>query len=128
MQRSLKYGSKNSLKVFNDYTVFSLILVNVLFVFIAKDSRKLTFIYLVNDVIQNSRKKGPEFRDQFGPVLAPAFKLMGQAMADENTQKRLERILNIWGDRNLFDAKLMSEFKKALGISNTQYHSIIMVK
>lgn len=82
---------------------------------IAKDSRKLTFIYLVNDVIQNSRKKGPEFRDQFGPILAPAFKLMGQAMNDEGTQKRLERILNIWGDRNMFDPKQMSEFKKALG-------------
>lgn len=82
----------------------------------AKDSRKLTFIYLVNDVIQNSRKKGPEFRVQFGPILAPALKLMGQSVNDENTQKRLERILNIWGERNMFDAKQISEFRKALGI------------
>ena len=82
---------------------------------LAKDSRKLTFIYLVNDVIQNSRKKGPEFRDQFGPILAPALKLMAQAVNDEPTQKRLERILNIWGDRNMFDAKQISEFRKALG-------------
>lgn len=80
----------------------------------AKDSRKLTFIYLVNDVIQNSRKKGPEFRDQFGPILGPALKLMGQAVNDENTQKRLERILNIWGDRNMFDSKQISEFRKSL--------------
>ena len=69
----------------------------------------------INDVIQNSRKKGPEFRDQFGPILAPALKLMAQAVNDEPTQKRLERILNIWGDRNMFDAKQISEFRKALG-------------
>ncbi len=41
---------------------------------------------------------------------------MAQAVNDENTQKRLERILNIWGDRNMFDVKQISEFRKALGI------------
>lgn len=41
---------------------------------------------------------------------------MGQSVNDENTQKRLERILNIWGERNMFDAKQISEFRKALGI------------
>lgn len=40
---------------------------------------------------------------------------MGQAVNDENTQKRLERILNIWGDRNMFDSKQISEFRKSLG-------------
>ncbi len=35
---------------------------NFSFFLTGKDSRKLTFIYLANDVIQNSRKKGPEFR------------------------------------------------------------------
>ena len=91
---------------------------------LAKDSRKLTFIYLVNDVIQNSRKKGPEFRDQFGPILAPALKLMGQAVNAETTQKRLERILNIWGDRNMFDSKQIAEFRKSLGI----YMQIIFLR
>jgi hypothetical protein len=42
---------------------------------------------------------------------------MGQAVNDENTQKRLERILNIWGDRNMFDSKQIAEFRKSLGIS-----------
>ncbi len=27
--------------------------------------RKLTFLYLANDVIQNSKKKGPEFSQEF---------------------------------------------------------------
>ena len=37
--------------------------------------RRLIFIYLANDVIQNSKKKGPEFTKDFGTVLADAFKV-----------------------------------------------------
>jgi regulator of Ty1 transposition protein 103 len=40
---------------------------------IAKPNRKLTFMYLANDVIQNSRKKGPEFSKEFGAVLKSSF-------------------------------------------------------
>ena len=88
---------------------------------------------MANDVIQNSRKKGPEFRTEFGnlnykyltfqfsinfqftgPILGPALQKMAQAVDDENTQKRLERILNIWAERNLFDAKQIVEYRKSL--------------
>lgn len=37
-------------------------------------SRKLTFLYLANDVIQNSKRKGPEFTQDFAPVIVEAFK------------------------------------------------------
>lgn len=40
----------------------------------AQVSRKLTFLYLANDVIQNSKKKGPEFTQDFAPVIVDAFK------------------------------------------------------
>ena len=39
---------------------------------LAKSSRKLTFLYLANDVIQNSKKKGPEFTRDFEGVLVDA--------------------------------------------------------
>lgn len=42
--------------------------------FAAQVSRKLTFLYLANDVIQNSKKKGPEFTQDFAPVIVDAFK------------------------------------------------------
>ena len=42
--------------------------------FAAKVSRKLTFLYLANDVIQNSKRKGPEFTHDFAPVIVDAFK------------------------------------------------------
>lgn len=83
----------------------------------AKDSRKLTFFYLVNDVIQNSRKKGPEFKNEFGPVLGSALKVMAQTVKDEKTTQRIERILNIWDERNIFDSEHMTDFRKSLGES-----------
>ena len=49
-----------------------------------------------------------------GPILGPALQKMGQAIDDEITQKRLERILNIWAERNLFDAKQIAEYRKSL--------------
>uniref|UniRef100_A0A8C6W1N7 Regulation of nuclear pre-mRNA domain-containing protein n=1 Tax=Nannospalax galili TaxID=1026970 RepID=A0A8C6W1N7_NANGA len=39
----------------------------------AKSNRKLTFLYLANDVIQNSKRKGPEFTREFESVLVDAF-------------------------------------------------------
>lgn len=42
-------------------------------IFLAKSSRKLTFLYLANDVIQNSKRKGPEFTREFESVLVDAF-------------------------------------------------------
>ena len=32
-------------------------------------------MYLANDVIQNSKKKGPEFKEDFGSVLGDAFRV-----------------------------------------------------
>lgn len=49
---------------------------NLFFLFFfspAKSSRKLTFLYLANDVIQNSKRKGPEFTREFESVLVDAF-------------------------------------------------------
>lgn len=45
-----------------------------IWMFAAQVSRKLTFLYLANDVIQNSKKKGPEFTQDFAPVIVDAFK------------------------------------------------------
>ncbi len=46
-----------------------------LFIFVAaKPPKKLTFLYLANDVVQNSKKKGPEFSRDFKTVLPYAYK------------------------------------------------------
>ncbi|XP_021923169.1 regulation of nuclear pre-mRNA domain-containing protein 1B isoform X2 [Zootermopsis nevadensis] len=80
----------------------------------AKDHRKLTFMYLANDVIQNSKKKGPEFGQEFGNVLRKAFENMAVPESDEKTRKSIERILQIWEERSVYDPKLIKEFRRGL--------------
>lgn len=80
----------------------------------ADPSRKLTFMYLANDVIQNSKKKGPEFVREFGSVLPKAFAHISVRNPDKNTHAGLRRILSVWQERNVFDAEQISEFDQYL--------------
>ncbi|XP_076264832.1 regulation of nuclear pre-mRNA domain-containing protein 1B isoform X1 [Rhynchophorus ferrugineus] len=78
----------------------------------AKESRKLTFMYLANDVIQNSRKKGPEYGQEFGTLLKKAFEHM--SACDEKTKNGLDRLLSIWQDRGIYGSVQIMEFKRSL--------------
>lgn len=77
-----------------------------------KDGKQLTFMYLANDVIQNSKKKGPEYGRQFGEVLTKSFEFMRTTGIDEKTKNSLMRILNIWEERGVYDAKQIQDFKE----------------
>lgn len=69
-------------------------------------------MYLANDVIQNSRKKGPEYGQEFGVQLKKAFEHMSQC--DEKTKNSLNRLLTIWQDRLIYNSVQIMEFKTAL--------------
>lgn len=79
----------------------------------AKGSKKLTFMYLANDVIQNSKKKGPEYGKEFSVHMKKAFEHMSKS--DEKTKNSLDRLLNIWNERGIYDNVLISELQRALG-------------
>lgn len=85
--------------------------------FAAKGPKKLTFMYLANDVIQNSKKKGPEFGRDFGNVLRKSFEAVASA-GDEKTSTSLGRILNIWEERGVYEKPLIDEFRKGLNGEN----------
>ncbi|XP_043262900.1 regulation of nuclear pre-mRNA domain-containing protein 1B [Colletes latitarsis] len=80
-----------------------------------KDNRKLMFMYLANDVIQNSKKKGPEFGKEFESVLPKAFEHMKGF--DDKTRERLNRLLQIWEERGVYDKAQITEFKLAFDTS-----------
>ncbi|CAH2283791.1 regulation of nuclear pre-mRNA domain-containing 1A isoform X3 [Pelobates cultripes] len=79
----------------------------------AKPSRKLTFLYLANDVIQNSKRKGPEFTKDFAPVIADAFKHVSSE-TDESCKKHLGRVLSIWEERAVYENDVLEQLKAAL--------------
>lgn len=72
-------------------------------------------MYLANDVIQNSKKKGPEFGKEFLKVLQKAFAHIGETChSDEKTIGSLSRILNIWDERGVYDSKTVRDYRNAL--------------
>lgn len=91
---------------------------NLLFFFQPKavpQSKKLTFMYLANDVIQNSKKKGPEYGKEFGKILKNVFAHIGETCSgDEKTLNSLGRILKIWEDRGVYDEKQIEDYRSAL--------------
>ncbi|KAG0726576.1 Regulation of nuclear pre-mRNA domain-containing protein 1B [Chionoecetes opilio] len=80
----------------------------------ATDSRKLTFMYLANDVIQNSKKKGPEYNKEFGNKLAKVFDHLGGVRLDDKSKRGLNRLLTVWGERSVFDHDKVKVFQKNL--------------
>lgn len=72
-------------------------------------------MYLANDVIQNSKKKGPEYSTSFSSaILSKAFSDISQKCDDEKTFKSLERILNIWNERGVYESDKIKEFEANL--------------
>ncbi|XP_034393632.1 regulation of nuclear pre-mRNA domain-containing protein 1B [Cyclopterus lumpus] len=84
----------------------------------AKSSRKLTFLYLANDVIQNSKKKGPEFTKDFESVLVDACSHVARE-TDDSSKKHMERLLNIWKERALYRGDFIQQLKLAIEDSNS---------
>ena len=62
--------------------------------------KKLALTYLANDILQNSRKKGPEFVMEFFRVLPKAMKHLVKH-GDAKVAKAVARILQIWEDRKV---------------------------
>ncbi|XP_059491062.1 regulation of nuclear pre-mRNA domain-containing protein 1B [Neocloeon triangulifer] len=85
----------------------------------AKEQQKLTFMYLANDVIQNSKKKGPEFGDEYRSTLTRAFEHLGSAAStDDKTKQGLLKILKVWEDRGVYEHKLIKEWRNFIALSS----------
>lgn len=106
----------------NFLLIFNKIIHNLLS-FLAVPNRKLVFMYLANDVIQNSKKKGPEYSSSFASVLTKAFKDISQRCRDEKTFNSLKRILKIWEERGVYDSDKIKEFESNLKPVNPKIKS-----
>ncbi|KAJ7976477.1 regulation of nuclear pre-mRNA domain-containing protein 1B-like [Quillaja saponaria] len=64
----------------------------------------VSFLYLANDILQNSRRKGSEFVNEFWKVLPAALKHVYQN-GDENGKKAVTRLVGIWEERKVFGSR-----------------------
>ncbi|XP_033159265.1 regulation of nuclear pre-mRNA domain-containing protein 1B [Drosophila mauritiana] len=78
------------------------------------EPKKLTFMYLANDVIQNSKKKGPEYGKEYSLVLGKVFAHIGEKCRSDKLLGSLGRILNIWLERGVYDPKTIADWRSRL--------------
>ena len=69
-------------------------------------------MYLANDVVQNSKKKGPEFAKEFGLVMRKVFDHLAQIDLEEKTIMSLVRLIGIWQERQIFDKKTLHDIHR----------------
>ncbi|KAL6508161.1 hypothetical protein OROHE_021703 [Orobanche hederae] len=87
----------------------------------APREQRLAFLYLANDILQNSRRKGAEFAAEFWKVLMDALRDVIEN-GDESEKKSALRLIHIWEERKVFGSRsqlLKEEFAKGqLGNGN----------
>ncbi|XP_028771408.1 UPF0400 protein C337.03 isoform X2 [Neltuma alba] len=66
--------------------------------------QRLAFLYLANDILQNSRRKGSEFVGEFWKVLPNAIRDMVEN-GDEFGRNAALRLIAIWEERKVFGSR-----------------------
>lgn len=67
-------------------------------------AQKVPLLYLANDILQNSRRKGNEFVIEFWKVLLAALKDVNNK-GDDQGKKVVSRLVKIWDERKVFGSK-----------------------
>lgn len=65
-------------------------------------------------MIQNSKKKGAEYKNEFVKLLPRALQLVTREKKD-SLQKSVERIVSVWEERKVFEQDVIVRFKTILG-------------
>ena len=89
-----------------------------------KPEQKLAMMYLANDLVQNSRKKYPEVSKEFGTVMKATFTHLAALQFDGKTQQSLNRLINIWTERQSFDKKVLSDINEEWGKRSNKCDSV----
>ncbi|VFQ61584.1 unnamed protein product [Cuscuta campestris] len=80
----------------------------------AQKEQRVALLYLANDILQNSRRKGSEFVNEFWKVLPAALKLV-YASGHESEKKAASRLVDIWEDRKVFGSRGQTLKDEVLG-------------
>lgn len=80
--------------------------------------QKLVLIYLLNDIAQNSRRRGSEFIDAFSPVLATACTYAYKEL-DPKGRRSLLHTVSVWKDRSVFPESLLNEITTSFTLIDT---------
>uniref|UniRef100_A0A0E0BEU6 CID domain-containing protein n=1 Tax=Oryza glumipatula TaxID=40148 RepID=A0A0E0BEU6_9ORYZ len=80
----------------------------------ANKDKKVSFLYLSNDILQNSKRKGGEFVNEFWRVLPGLLKDF-YVNGGEDGKKVVGRLIDIWDERKVFGTRIESLKDDILG-------------
>ncbi|KAF1879579.1 hypothetical protein Lal_00033236 [Lupinus albus] len=69
----------------------------------SQKEQHVSFLYLANDILQNSRRKGSEFVNEFWKVLPAAVRHVYES--DQHGKKVAIRLVDIWEERKVFGSR-----------------------
>ncbi|KAG2555625.1 hypothetical protein PVAP13_8NG016103 [Panicum virgatum] len=73
----------------------------------ATKDKKVSFLYLSNDILQNSKRKGGDFVNEFWRVLPRSLKHVYENGGEEG-KKVVARLIGIWDERKVFGTRIES--------------------
>jgi len=76
----------------------------------AQPGRHLLFVYLANDIMQNSKRKGNEFCDAYGAQLTAVLPKI-YASASASVQSKMLKVVHILEERRTLDSSLLNEMR-----------------
>ncbi|BFG35347.1 hypothetical protein CerSpe_216210 [Prunus speciosa] len=76
--------------------------------------QKVPLLYLANDILQNSKRKGNEFVTEFWKVLPAALKVVIEE-GDDHGKTVVSRLVGIWEERRVFGSRARSLKELMLG-------------
>ncbi|TVU50694.1 hypothetical protein EJB05_02074, partial [Eragrostis curvula] len=82
----------------------------------ANSNKKVSYLYLSNDILQNSKRKGGEYVNEFWRVLPKALKYVYEN-GEEEGKKVVARLIGIWEERKVFGTRIESLKDDILGDS-----------
>jgi len=112
-QLNIERLSEEFIKIISKEESVSEDLVRLWKFFLVKKSNKLPYIYLANDIIQNSVNRKMTIQDKFFRDILEIFPLMYQNVNDK-VRKEIQKLLDIWSERNIFDSEKMSSLRSLL--------------
>lgn len=79
--------------------------------------KKLSLLYLCNDVVQQARhKRKPDFIMEFSKVLPGALNKMYHTL-EPHIKAKVDRLLKVWSERQVFSSTDIKEMVKAIDLS-----------
>lgn len=79
----------------------------------APPARQLLFVYLANDIMQNSKRKGEEFIEAYWPQVASVFPRIF-SLASASVQAKYLRIVAIWEERGIVSSARLAPLRAQL--------------